>query len=203
MTGADVMIRLFSPVLIFLFVTNTSLYAQDEFEPRKPKQTVGWIEKVKIYPGDLLLNARLTPGLGTSSMHAENIKKMRKNKKIWVTFEVTDQYGNTSRLSREAIRSAKVKTPEGKNFEEHVVTLGMCLGRTYFEDEVKLVAKKHEQYAIRLGRQALEGNFLIDPAAKMITEPECGERGKDLGPVETVESAEGGEEGSSQGGGAE
>ncbi len=160
--------------------------AQDEYEPPKGHQIVGWLEKLKLSPGDLILRARLDPARNSSSLHAENIKKMRKNRKLWVSFELMDQYGNSGKVSSEIVRTVKVKVDEKKTKEDPVVKLGMCIGRTYFEDEVRLTDKKHEEYDMKLGRQALEGNFLIDPGAKLTSNPECGDRGKDLGEAQPI-----------------
>lgn len=168
--------------------------AQDEYEPPKGHQTVGWIEKLKLSPGDLILRARLDPAKNSSSLYAENIKKMRKNRKLWVSFELMDQYGNSGKVSSEVIRTVKVKVDEKKTKEDPVVRLGMCLGKTYFEDEIRLTDKKHEEYDMQLGRQALEGNFLIDPGAKLTSNPECGDRGKDLGETEPITADDSGSE---------
>ena len=190
-------------VLLSLSLLPMRAGAQDDFEPKRVRQPVGWIEKIRLSPGDLLMYARLDPGRSTSTLYAENFKKMRKNKKLWVSFDLNDRYGTSVRIQREIIRSAKVKGADGKSREEHTVSLGMCLGRAYFEDEVRLIDKKHEEFDLRLGRQALEGNVLIDPATKLTTTPECGERGKDLGPVETLAKSADEGAGGEAGGGAE
>ncbi|NMC63185.1 MAG: hypothetical protein GYA55_08445 [SAR324 cluster bacterium] len=183
--------RYFYSLLLFLSIFPIFCSAQDEFEPRKKRQTVGWIEKVKISPGDLILQAKLDPGSSYSSIYGENIKKLRKSKKLMVSFELSDRYGTSAKISRDILRSEKIKEPDGKQKEYHVISLGMCLGKSYFEDEVRLIDKKHDDYDIKIGRQALEGNVLIDPSAKLSSSPECGEKGKDLGSVETITAEEG------------
>lgn len=188
----------FKVFLIVLLFFPVVCRGQEDFEPRKGRQTVGWLEKVRISPGDLVMNAKLDPGKVSSTLYAESVKKMRKGKKLWVSFELTDQYGNSAKISREVLRSEKAKGADGKQREDQVISLGMCLGKMYFEDEVRLTDKRHDEYDIRVGRQALEGNVLIDPGAKLSSSPECGEKGKDLGTVEPISGGEGSEEGAGE-----
>ena len=174
---------LINGLLLSILCVSFPLHAQEGSDAPAKKQVVGWIEQVKVFPGEFTMQAKLDAGFSKSSIHAENVKKVRKGKKLFANFELTDRFGTTGKLSREVIRSEKVKDAEGKTKEEHVVMLGMCLGSRYFEDEVRLTSKTREAYDMKIGRQALEGNVLIDPASKSITSPDCGDKGKDLKPL--------------------
>ena len=172
-------------VSIFYFVPFS--FAQEDGEAPAPKaivckerQVIGIMEKVKVFPGELLMHAKIQPGLRTSSIYVENMRRVRKGKKILAIFEMADQYGNEAKAMREIVRSVKIKGGDGKTREEFVVVMGMCLGKKYFEEEISLTSQQHDEYEIKLGRQTLEGNVLVDPGSKYITGPDCGEKGKDL-----------------------
>src|SRR5690606_176596 len=48
----------------------------------------GWLEKTRIEPWGVTVKAKLDSGALTSSMHAENIERFRKNDEDWVRFTV-------------------------------------------------------------------------------------------------------------------
>ncbi len=52
------------------------------------KTTVGWVEKVQIHPGNLLVEARLDTGADTSSLHCDCITSFDRNGEKWVSFIV-------------------------------------------------------------------------------------------------------------------
>lgn len=52
------------------------------------KATVGWVEKVRIHPGKLLVEARIDTGADTSSLHCDCITCFDRNGEKWVSFIV-------------------------------------------------------------------------------------------------------------------
>ncbi|MCB0358577.1 MAG: ATP-dependent zinc protease [Bdellovibrionales bacterium] len=141
------------------------------------KETMGWIEKVRLVPGELVLHAKLDPGFNTSSMNAQNIKRFRKDGRRWISFDVQDRYGHEQTFKQEVLRTLKVKTPSGEIEDRYVVELHICLGGRALVDEVGLDDRSGFDQELRLGRQTLAGNVVVDPSQTFTSEPECPKSG--------------------------
>ena len=152
---------LFGPIL---FLSPTS--AQN-------KDIVGRLERVRIYPGDLVLRAKLDTGARNSSLHAPSITKFQKNGETWVRFSMKNHRGKEATIERRVIREAKIKK-RGEGLEKRpVILLGVCLGRQYREVEVNLVDRTEFIYPLLIGRSYMIGHLVIDPELKYTAEPEC------------------------------
>ena len=53
------------------------------------KKVVGWIEKVRIYPGNFVVHAKLDSGAEYCSLDAANLKEFDRNGKRWVRFDLS------------------------------------------------------------------------------------------------------------------
>ena len=137
------------------------------------KQVVGWIEGVRIYPGNLLVRAKLDTGAKNSSLNAPRIVQFERHGEEWVRFDVTDRQGKRATLERKVHRVAKIKQRGAKAEERLVVRLGICLGGVYREAEVNLTDRTGFNYQMIIGRSYLKEGFLIDSSATFTTESNC------------------------------
>ena len=138
-----------------------------------PRSIVGWVERIKIVPEELLLNAKLTPGSEGNAFHAKDVKRFKKGGKDWVKFSVTDRKGKTEIIEREVVDKIKVRNAKGKVIERIEVTLGLCLAEVYIEIDFGLSDRSDFDHEVRIGRDALAGNFLIDPSSEKTKKPKC------------------------------
>jgi hypothetical protein len=137
------------------------------------KEMVGWVEKVRIYPGNLLVEARIDTGADTSSLHCDCINPSERNGEKWVSFVVETSDGRPVLMEQKVVRMAKIKRHFGEVQERMVIKLGVCLGKTYKEREVTVVDRSGLTYPMLVGRDFLEGEFLVDPSVSNKTEPQC------------------------------
>ena len=137
------------------------------------KKVVGWIEKVRIYPGNFLVHAKLDSGAEYSSLDAANLTQFERNGKPWVRFDLTEREGQKITMERPLLRLATIKRHNQEPQRRPVIKLGVCLGNIYQETEVNLVNRKNYQYRMLIGRKFMEGAVIIDPAARYTVEPEC------------------------------
>jgi hypothetical protein len=137
------------------------------------KDIVGRIEKVRIYPGDLVLRAKLDTGARNSSLHAPGITKFEMNGETWVRFSMKNHRGEEATLERKIIREAKIKQKNRDSEKRPVIMLGICLGRQYREVEVNLVDRAEFNYPMLIGRSFMVGHLLVDPELKYTVEPAC------------------------------
>ena len=139
------------------------------------KKVVGWIEKVRISPGNFIVHAKLDSGAEYSSLDAANLTEFDRNGQPWVRFDLTEGDGQKITMERPLLRTATIKRHYLKSQTRPVIKLGVCLGNIYKETEVNLVDRSGFQYRMLIGRKFMEGAVIIDPAAKYTVEPECKE----------------------------
>jgi hypothetical protein len=139
------------------------------------KKVVGWIEKVRISPGNFVVHAKLDSGAEYSSLDAANLTQFERNGKPWVRFDLSERDGQKITMERPLLRMATIKRHYLKSQKRPVIKLGLCLGNIYKETEVNLVDRSGFQYRMLIGRKFMEGAVVIDPSAKYTVEPECKE----------------------------
>jgi hypothetical protein len=139
------------------------------------KEILGWIEKVQVGKSRLELTAKLDTGADTSSLDASRIRRFRgKDGERWVEFRVGEKTtGRRIRFKKPLVRTAYIKEHKGPSQRRSVVLMEICLGEYLQEVEVTLVDRSGFAYPVLLGRNALEGLAIIDPALTLTTEPRC------------------------------
>ena len=137
------------------------------------KDIVGRIEKVRIYPGDLLIRAKLDTGARNCSLNAPNMTRFSKNGETWVRFKVKNHLDEEITIERKILREAKIKQKNRDTEKRPVIMLGVCLGKKYREVEVNLVDRTLFNYPMLIGRGFMTGHIIVDPELKYTTEPAC------------------------------
>jgi len=137
------------------------------------KGTVGWLEKARIFPSDILVHAKLDTGADYSSLNASNLREFDRDGKKWVSFEVTNRFDQKATVEEPVVRVAMVKKHFGKPARRLVVRLGICVANHYMEADVNLVDRSNFENQMLLGRSFLAGNLVIDPALTFTAEPAC------------------------------
>jgi hypothetical protein len=157
-------IRLWSVLVLLVCV---SVY------PSMAKEVVGWVEHVRVYPGNVLVNAKVDTGARTSSLDCECIDPLTVNGRQWVSFSVKDKTGMIVSIKKPVVRIAKIRRHFGEEQRRYVVKLGICLGGIYREEEVTLVDRSGFNYPMLVGRNFLKRDFLVDPVKTYISDPDC------------------------------
>ena len=137
------------------------------------KDVSGWVERVRIYPGAIEVNARLDTGASTSSLHCDCIEETVREGEKWIRFSITGYEGESVRLERRVHRVATVKRHFGETQERPVILLGVCVGDTYKETEVSLIDRSGLNYQMLIGRSFMEGDLVVDPGETFINPPRC------------------------------
>ena len=137
------------------------------------KHVVGWLEKVCVYPGNLIINAKLDTGARNSSLNASHITKFVRNGKQWVRFNVTNRYGTTVTIEKKIHRIVKIKNYDGTPQSRLAILLDISLGSFHKEAEVNLADRSYFNYQMLIGRSFLAGNLIVDPSVKYTTKPIC------------------------------
>ncbi len=133
----------------------------------------GWLERARIWPGNILLESKLDTGARTSSLHAANIQQHKRDGKVWVAFDVSGQNALTARIERPLVRLARIKSALGADEARPTVTLGICIGTVYRVTEVTLVDRSDLTKPLLVGRRFLKGRLLVNANRRHLLEPTC------------------------------
>lgn len=114
------------------------------------------------------IKVRVDSGAKTSSIQASKIKPFVKDGQDWVKFEVNPLQDNmTISVPCEARVFSRriVKSSIGIAEERFVIKTQVVLGGLAFDIQLTLASRDTMEYRMLLGREALVGRYLVNPAA--------------------------------------
>ena len=149
-----------------------SAFAACAAQPRAVP-TAGWLERARLSPGDVVLEAKLDTGARTSSLEARNLRQFERDGKSWVAFDVVGNDGRSVRIERSLIRVARIRSALGVDEGRPTVALGLCIGNVYRVTEVNLADRSSLTTPLLIGRRFLEGRLLVDASRSHVLEPGC------------------------------
>lgn len=130
----------------------------------KRRLVIGCIEPVDIPSLGLFgLEARVDTGAQTSALHVENLRELGGGR---VGFDVRPPRGRGAkqRFVLPVARRGRVRASTGALTSRVFVALRVQLGPTLRRVEVGLVDRRKMEFRMLLGRSALAGYFVVDPA---------------------------------------
>lgn len=113
------------------------------------------------------IKARVDSGAKTSSMHAFNIHKFRREGQSWVSFEVhplQNDRRTVIRCERPVIDKRIVKSSSGVSETRYVIGATIKVGADAWDIELTLANRDSMGYRMLLGREAMSGRMLVDPS---------------------------------------
>jgi hypothetical protein len=126
------------------------------------ERILGWREWVVLPAlGGLRLEAKLDTGARTSTLHAETIEPFRRRGRGWVRFSTA---GDGTRLELPAIDRRDVRNSTGHTQARYVVETDLVLATVTVRIELTLTDRSRMRYPMLIGRTALAGRFVVDPA---------------------------------------
>ena len=127
------------------------------------KQIVGATEIIEIHPLKLEFRARIDTGAKTSSIHAEDIEVELNGDAEGkpIAFKLVNKHGESHRIHSHVSRLIKIKTSEGSE-TRYAVPLVINWKNTSKTVLVTLNDRKHMRYGLLLGRNWLQGDFMVD-----------------------------------------
>lgn len=169
------------PILCFLCITVFANLAQCEDIPEllSEKQTIGWLEVIRLFPGNLPLRAKMDSGAKYSSLNANRIEKFMRDGTQWVRFSVTNKKGATVHFEEKVIRLSRIKEHTGVLQVRPVIRLWFCIGKSMHPAEVNLVDRSVFNYQLLIGRNFLKSRYMIDPEKTFTVKSSC--RPKEIG----------------------
>jgi hypothetical protein len=140
------------------------------------KQIFGWVEATLVSSERIKMKAKLDTGAKTSSLHALNIERFKRDGQRMVRFDIEDpEDGRRVTLERPLVRSVRIKeSEENASSRRPVVELWICIGDIGRNLEVNLVDRSRFIYPLLIGRSAMEGLILVDSDETFTQSPTCG-----------------------------
>ncbi|MBR9805104.1 30S ribosomal protein S6--L-glutamate ligase [bacterium] len=114
------------------------------------------------------IKARVDSGAKTSSLHAFNIQTFTRNGDAWVSFEVHPIQNNRSTIiSCECpiVDRRYVKSSSGEREKRYVISAPLQIGGDVWDIDITVTNRDSMCYRMLLGREAMAGRMLVDPAA--------------------------------------
>ena len=131
--------------------------------------TIGAVEEVVLMPWRAKLPARIDTGAAKSSLAARNLR-IRGNV---AEFRLPSKYGGL-RMRLPVIEWRHIRTNVGVE-RRPVVEMDLCLAHMRLRTKVNLDDRIGLHYPFLVGRNTLEGNFLVDVKRSHTAPPICGE----------------------------
>ncbi len=113
------------------------------------------------------IKARVDSGAKTSSIHAFNIQKFRRDGNLWVSFEVHPIQGDRRTVVRcesPVVDKRTVKSSSGLSETRYVIMASLKAGDAAWDIELTLANRDSMGYRMLLGREAMNGRMIVDPS---------------------------------------
>ena len=130
---------------------------------------IGWREWVALPElGIRHIKAKVDTGARTSSLHALDIRRVRRGGKRYVRFKVhpwqRDSKTTVKAVAR-LVEERKVRSSSGDVSLRPVIRTELRLLDRCCEIELTLVSRDEMGFRMLLGREALRGRFLVNPGS--------------------------------------
>lgn len=142
---------------------------------------LGWREWLALPDlGITAVRAKVDTGARSSSLHVDSQQTFERDGEEWVRFELdTGRYHAPHAFAEARVLERRKVTDSGGHRTERIFikTRLQLAGRTWLA-EVNLAQRSNMRFPMLLGRTALAGRFLVDPAASFL----CGDTPPDPNP---------------------
>lgn len=134
-------------------------------EQKTDLEFVGWRETVSLPKFKLKdLRAKIDTGAKTSALHADNIEYITLKGEKYVRFLLITEDGKNHLIKSPLVDVRSIKSSNGDRTIRPVVKTEIVMGHHRFDIEVTLINRDLMGFKMLIGREALNGRFLINPA---------------------------------------
>ncbi|WP_241972426.1 MULTISPECIES: ATP-dependent zinc protease [Aliidiomarina] len=134
--------------------------------------TLGWREWGALPDlGITNIKMKVDTGAKTSCLHAFQLEPFEKNGEQWLRIWVHPRQGsNEEHMCEARIKDQRAVTDSGGHREtRYVIETTLVIGGNAFKVELTLTNRDTMKFRMLLGRQAMNGRYLVDPQASYLT----------------------------------
>ncbi|WP_166422267.1 RimK/LysX family protein [Paraglaciecola sp. 20A4] len=113
------------------------------------------------------LNVRVDTGATTSSLHVDNIEEFKRSGKLWVSFDIHPNIHNVAEIVRREAKVEvikRVKSSTATLEKRYTIKTEIKMADLNWDIQLTLTDRSEMTYLMLLGREAMAGKFLVDPA---------------------------------------
>ena len=140
--------------------------------PNLPLPLLGWREWVSLPALGLEhIKAKVDTGARTSCLHAFRVRGFRKSGLLWVRFGMHPDQGSTARVvecEARVIDRRAVTDSGGHTQQRYVIESEIVAGEFTWPAEITLTNRDTMRFRMLIGRTAMKGRFLVDPARSFL-----------------------------------
>lgn len=125
---------------------------------------VGGVETLHIIPFDMPFHARMDTGAETSSVDAFNIRPFERDGKKWISFDIKNRKDGTVKHFEKPVKRKTTIVRTGEEERRYVVHLDIKMGGKLIDAEFSLNDRSKFEYQVLIGRNIINGRFIIDPS---------------------------------------
>jgi hypothetical protein len=133
---------------------------------------VGWREWVALPAlGIAAIKPKIDTGARSSSLHAFNLETFERGGATWVRFDVHPLQRNDATIARAEARVLEfrhIRSSSGHQSLRPVIRTDLALGGRRWAVELTLASRDEMGFRMLLGREAMRGRFLVDPARSFL-----------------------------------
>ncbi len=133
-------------------------------EPRQEAKIIGGVETLYILPMEMPFQARMDTGAETSSMDADHIRPFERDGEKWVSFNITNRKNGEVHHFEKPIKRRTNIVRIGEHEERYVVNMSIKMGEETIKSDFTLAQRDKFSYQVLIGRNIINGRFIIDPA---------------------------------------
>lgn len=129
--------------------------------------TLGWREQLALPQlGIDMLKAKLDTGARSSSLHVDTLETFRRDGATWLRFTLHGGRRQPLAVHCEApaLDRRSVTDTSGRRTERWFIRSEVELAGARFSVDINLTDRRHMLFPMLLGRSALSGRFIVDPA---------------------------------------
>ncbi len=128
---------------------------------------MGWREWVSLPElGVERIKAKVDTGARSSSLHAYDIRVVRKRSGLWIRFKVHPIQRNNDKVVEAIARvldERTIRSSNGHISKRYVIETDVAIGETRWPIELTLTRRDEMGFRMLLGRQAIRRRFVVDP----------------------------------------
>ncbi len=133
----------------------------------------GWREWVRLpLLGIRRIKAKIDTGARTSALHAFHLETFDNNGEQWVRFKIHPKQNrvNLEKICEARIKDQRVVSDSGGHKEQrYIIETDLVLAGRRWPAEISLTARDDMRFRMLLGRTAMAGRVMVNPARSFLT----------------------------------